>query len=146
MAAYSITELVNTDIETSIPTMALYTILSNPPFYTVPGIFNLREIIPGYAYRSGTLKNVTEDGNAKLSSELGVVKVFDLRTTLERNASAAPNLVNIETVWTPSEDEVGNAKPIPAEFFKDEAQVAIPNPHYCMLMLILVTGLCEYVH
>lgn len=119
-------ELLSTDIETSIPLDALHAILSSPPFYPISGTFNFREVIPGYAYRSGALKNITEEGKAKLALELGVMKVFDLRTVLERNASPPPELGHVEIVWIPSEEEPQAGELILADFFENEEQVFGP--------------------
>ena len=79
--------------------------LPSPPFYNVPHVHNFRDIggypIPpspqdanypkpnasvrrGLIYRSAALHGITEEGERVLRDELGVKKIFDLRSKLEK--------------------------------------------------------------
>ncbi|KAI3616495.1 protein tyrosine serine phosphatase [Moniliophthora roreri] len=90
-------------------------ILSRPPFVTVEGVINVRDL-GGYRstsfvnkttkrrllYRSAELASVTEKGKKQLK-ELGISKVFDLRsdTEIEKYNSPLPSIDGVEIVRTP---------------------------------------------
>ncbi|KAI0057609.1 hypothetical protein BV25DRAFT_1831060 [Artomyces pyxidatus] len=67
-------------------------ILSNPPFVTISGASNVRDlglhpgtrshVRPGYIYRSGELSGVTPQGQKDIR-ELGITTIFDLRSDTE---------------------------------------------------------------
>nr|POF22399.1 tyrosine-protein phosphatase [Quercus suber] len=62
--------------------------LPSPPFIEIPGIANFRglggdEIGPGLVFRSADPSKATKDGLTKMSKDLGIRIVFDLRSTPE---------------------------------------------------------------
>ncbi|EAU84322.2 hypothetical protein CC1G_01318 [Coprinopsis cinerea okayama7 len=70
-------------------------VLSKPPFVTVPGVINFRDLgsypstthpgkvtKPKLLFRSAELSGITDEGKAKLK-ELGVTQVYDLRSDTE---------------------------------------------------------------
>ncbi|KAH9482512.1 Triple specificity protein phosphatase PtpB [Psilocybe cubensis] len=90
-------------------------VLSKPPFVTIPGVINVRDLgnypsttekglitRPGYLFRSAELSGITEDGKVKLR-ELGVTKAFDLRsdTEIRKYNTPLPQIDGVEVVHTP---------------------------------------------
>ena len=71
--------LLNTDMMDSIDPNVVERLLSAKPFYKIEGGFNLRDLSdvnypalkPGYAFRSGSLENLTPQGQQDLV-QLGV--------------------------------------------------------------------------
>ncbi|KAL4899327.1 hypothetical protein BDW74DRAFT_116619 [Aspergillus multicolor] len=113
--AYSLQDLVATDIATALPKDAVAEVISRAPFATVPGIFNLRDISggtfsfstfpailrPGLVYRSGApASTLTEEGISVLSA-LGIRKIFDLRRIDERIKNPSPIINGVQIVWIP---------------------------------------------
>lgn len=88
--------------------------LSAPPFYRIPGVLNVRSIpLPpttskrGLILRSGETNHITPLGKIKLSQELGVTKIFDLRSDKERakfgsDSAYALNIPNVEIICAPA--------------------------------------------
>lgn len=82
-----IASVINTPIEDPIPPETLESILSNPPFISLPGSMNIRDIAtympgyikPGIIFRSGSLDYIAESSRPLLRSQLGLSKVFDFR-------------------------------------------------------------------
>ncbi|KAH9938005.1 protein-tyrosine phosphatase-like protein [Fomitopsis serialis] len=89
--------------------------LSQPPFITVPGVVNVRDlglypsetfpdsvIRPGFVFRSGEISSITEDGKATLR-ELGVTTVYDLRsdTEIQRYETPSPDIDGVDIVRLP---------------------------------------------
>ncbi|KZT71481.1 hypothetical protein DAEQUDRAFT_736668 [Daedalea quercina L-15889] len=89
--------------------------LSQPPFVTVPGVVNVRDLgsypsqtspgfmtRPGFIFRSGEVSSITEEGKEKLK-ELGVATIYDLRsdTEIERYESPCPDIDGVEIIRTP---------------------------------------------
>lgn len=87
-------------------------ILTKPPFIDIAGSFNARRIpIPQRAiYRTGSLENVTADGISSVQN-LGISKIFDLRSLKERSAFPFPSIPNVDTIWIPSTLEDPTATP-----------------------------------
>jgi len=103
------------DVIDPLPKEQVYLAFQTPPFIPVQGTFNTRDlglvpvgspgIRPGYAYRSGALSALTEDGKKVLIS-LGIKKIFDLRSVDEHSREADPEIEGVEVVWTkPKEQE-----------------------------------------
>ena len=105
--AENVNDVLNTDIRSPIPDSIESKILSLPPFVTIPGVTNFRDLShenqlrPGYAYRSGNLSDITEEGKTILADELGITTVFDLRNQGERERAPSPEIQGIETIWMP---------------------------------------------
>ncbi|KIO30403.1 hypothetical protein M407DRAFT_20470 [Tulasnella calospora MUT 4182] len=88
------------------------TILAAPPFYQIQGVLNVRSIpLPptsstrGLVLRSGETNNITPLGKLKLSQELGITKIFDLRSDKERakfGSDSALNIPDVEIVCVPA--------------------------------------------
>lgn len=100
-------DVLNTDIKTPIPTSTISKIISLPPFITIPGVSNFRDLSyennlrPGYVYRSANLSDITEDGKVMLAGELGITTIFDLRNEGERVKAPAPQIEGVDTIWMP---------------------------------------------
>lgn len=100
-------EVLNTDIRTPIPPAIVSQIISLPPFVVVPGVSNFRDLSHGpglrrgFAYRSGNLSDITDEGKAILVEDLGITTVFDLRNQNEIEQAPSPEIHGIETVWLP---------------------------------------------
>lgn len=105
--AENIQDVLNTDIRTSIPASIVSKILSLPPFITVPGVSNFRNLSSdnsirrGFVYRSGNLADITPEGKAVLANDLSITTVFDLRNVSEREKVPAPEIEGIEMIWMP---------------------------------------------
>lgn len=105
--AENVIDILSTDIRTPIPESIVSKIISLPPFVTLPGVSNFRdlshdnELRPGYAYRSGNLSDVEEKGKLILAEDLGVTTIFDLRNQGERERAPSPEIDGIETIWMP---------------------------------------------
>lgn len=103
-------ELAETDVLSAIPQTVFTPIISQPPFLIVPGTFNVRDIgqVPGspiragYVFRSGSLEGLHEDGFTLLADRLGVKRIFDLRTQLEREKHPEPSFPGVEFIWIPN--------------------------------------------
>ncbi|KAE8390575.1 protein-tyrosine phosphatase-like protein [Aspergillus alliaceus] len=120
---YNLQEILSSDIRTEIPAETVTTITSQPPFVSIPGLFNVRDISngdlrPGYVYRSGVISKISDEGKVTLRN-LGVTTVFDLRRPDERTKSPSPVIEGIEIVWAPYTQEPGPTDPLD---FKQEDQ------------------------
>jgi hypothetical protein len=112
--------LANTDVTECLPKEAVVQAQRSPPFVHVPGTFNTRDIglvplssgntgsrgpmRPGFAYRSGDLSRLSDDGKTMLAGKLGVKKIFDLRSLKEHENAPDPHVPDVENVWTRSEE------------------------------------------
>lgn len=103
-----ISELVRTDLREKLPPPIVAEILSSPPFVTIAGVTNVRDISStrtapnirqGFAYRSGSLTKITGLGMRKLVVDVGVKTIFDLRKPSERERFPSPEIPGAETVW-----------------------------------------------
>ncbi|KAI1487961.1 protein-tyrosine phosphatase-like protein [Biscogniauxia mediterranea] len=103
-------KLAEIDVSTEIPKEAYGPVLYNPPFVFLDGTFNTRDLglVPGsplranFAYRSGALGLLTDNGRAVLTGKLGIRRVFDLRSPEERAKMPDPVLDDVENTWIES--------------------------------------------
>ncbi|KAG8933224.1 hypothetical protein FRC01_010375 [Tulasnella sp. 417] len=79
--------------------------LSAAPFYQIQGVLNVRSIpLPpttsarGLILRSGETNHITALGKIKLSQELGITKIFDLRSDKERAKFGSDSTLDIPNV------------------------------------------------
>lgn len=110
-AAADLRALAETDVTQPILSDVVQVVLTSSPFVYVPGTFNTRDVglvptatrepsklRPGFAYRSGGLGRLTDDGKSLLAQKLGVKKIFDLRSVEERSTSPDPEITGIENI------------------------------------------------
>ncbi|KXJ90914.1 protein-tyrosine phosphatase-like protein [Microdochium bolleyi] len=108
--AAGLLKLAETDVSREITKDQYGPIITSPPFVYVDGTFNTRDLglVPnsplraGFAYRSGLLSNITDNGRAVLQGKLGIKRVFDLRSPEEREKAPEPVLEGVETTWIQS--------------------------------------------
>ncbi|OTB07090.1 hypothetical protein M426DRAFT_318448 [Hypoxylon sp. CI-4A] len=108
--AAALLKLAETDVSQEITKEQYVPVLTNPPFVFVDGTFNTRDVglVPGspvragFAFRSGALAQLTDNGRAVLAGKLGVRRVFDLRSPEERAAVPDPELDGVENTWIES--------------------------------------------
>ncbi|WEW60544.1 hypothetical protein PRK78_006031 [Emydomyces testavorans] len=112
---YDLETLVKTDVTTAIPSDIILPIISRPPFLTIPGVFNIRDIgqsttgtprvRDNFLFRSGMLSFISDAGKIKLASDLGIRKIFDLRSAAEREKLRPPQIDEVEIRWlAPAQD------------------------------------------
>lgn len=103
----SLLEVLHTDIRTPIPDTTVSKIISLPPFVTVPGVSNIRDLShgadlrPGFIFRSGNISDVTEEGKTILTGKLNISTIYDLRNQGERERALAPQIDGVEIAWAP---------------------------------------------
>ncbi|KPI37822.1 Tyrosine-protein phosphatase [Cyphellophora attinorum] len=82
--------------------------LSRQPFISTPSIVNARQLpLPirkGYAYRSGSLENITDNDKQALL-DLGIKTIFDLRSLKETSSNPEPEIKGVKVLWVPSTDD-----------------------------------------
>ncbi|KAI0853279.1 protein-tyrosine phosphatase-like protein [Daldinia vernicosa] len=108
--AAALLKLSETDVSQEITKEQYIPVLTNPPFVFVDGTFNTRDIglVPGspirsnFAFRSGALARLTDNGRAVLEGKLGVKRVFDLRSPEEHAGAPDPALQGVENTWIES--------------------------------------------
>ncbi|KAL4889077.1 protein-tyrosine phosphatase-like protein [Aspergillus ambiguus] len=102
--------LLQTDIRTELPADVVAGIITKPPFVSVPGIFNVRDLSsagssvlrPGLAYRSGApASSLSAEAQLALAQTLGITTIFDLRRPLERAKLPHPVIDGVQSVWVP---------------------------------------------
>ncbi|KAK1962533.1 tyrosine phosphatase [Colletotrichum sublineola] len=116
---YSVAKLLEvaaTDVRLPLQQSECAAILARPPFHSVPGTFNTRDIgrvpgsavRPGFAFRSGSLEGVGESGAAVIAKQLGVKRIFDLRSGDEREKYPEPEIPGVGNDWisTPYDTKV----------------------------------------
>ncbi|OJD12126.1 hypothetical protein AJ78_07230 [Emergomyces pasteurianus Ep9510] len=126
---YVLRDIVETNVLTSISADVVSHIISSPPFISVPGLFNFRDLsLPhatatplrkNYIFRSGMLHFIEDEGKVKLTTDLGVKKIFDLRSSGERGKFPPPEIEGVQVLWLPSTQDTvrfdwawfGNADP-----------------------------------
>lgn len=95
--------LLHTPITEPIDPQLVAEITSHPPWVSIPGTFNTRDlggsVKPGFIFRSGTLENVREEGLERIR-ELGIGVVVDLRSGRERREDPEIEFgEGVEGVW-----------------------------------------------
>jgi hypothetical protein len=80
-------------------------ILSEPPFFPVPGLINSRwlppPIRPSFILRSGAINHLSTEGKNTLFDS-GIRSIFDLRSLKERAVEPDPDIDGITARWEPS--------------------------------------------
>ncbi|KAF3388685.1 Tyrosine-protein phosphatase [Penicillium rolfsii] len=100
-------DVLNTSLVTPIPEQTVAKIISLPPFISVSGVSNFRDLSyennlrPGYVYRSANLSDITEEGKMMLAADLGITTIFDLRNEGERAKAPPPYIEGIDSNWLP---------------------------------------------
>ena len=132
MSASELRTISEVDVTQPLPPDQLKSALTSPPFIYVPGTFNTRDLglVPsssgptifrkGYAYRSGAIADLTNDGKSLLSQKLGVKKVFDLRSVAEHARGPAPEIDGVQVAWRESTEK--DAVVSPAEFVEGHGE------------------------
>lgn len=157
MSAAQLRAIAEIDVSLPLPAEQLKSTLLNPPFIYVPGTFNTRDLglVPspagpsnfrtGYAYRSGALVGIGNDGKALLAQKLGVKKIFDLRSIREHAQGPDPVIEGIENVWkeTAEEDAVVNI----ADFVDGDGEKGYENMYLDVLKIYQPSfkGVLEHV-
>ncbi|KAL5366199.1 hypothetical protein BJX96DRAFT_182387 [Aspergillus floccosus] len=101
--------LLQTDIRIELPSDTVARIITQPPFVSVPGFINVRDISSvdsavrrGVAYRSAAPPvALSTEAQSALVHSLGVTTIFDLRRPLERAKLPNPVIDGVQTVWLP---------------------------------------------
>ncbi|KAK1990950.1 tyrosine phosphatase [Colletotrichum falcatum] len=109
-SAAKLLEIAATDVRTPLQQSDCAAILAGPPFHSVLGTFNTRDIgrvpgsavRPGLAFRSGSLEGVGESGAAVLAGQLGIRRIFDLRSGDERERYPEPEIPGVANDWIPN--------------------------------------------
>lgn len=122
-------KLASTDVKTALSPEQYGPVLTSAPFVHVAGTFNTRDLglVPDsplrahYAFRSGALGGLTDAGKAALTSQLGVKRVFDLRSPEERERMPDPVIVGVENTWIRSSRP--DSRPDLARFVAGEGEV-----------------------
>ncbi|KAI0538154.1 protein-tyrosine phosphatase-like protein [Xylaria digitata] len=103
-------KLAETDVNNALAPEQYGPVISSPPFIFVDGTFNTRDLglapesplRTNYAFRSGALGGLTDNGKAALTGKLGVKRVFDLRSPDERTRMPDPIIDGVENTWIQS--------------------------------------------
>ncbi|EGO02003.1 hypothetical protein SERLA73DRAFT_71160 [Serpula lacrymans var. lacrymans S7.3] len=92
----------------------VHEVLSKPPFVQIAGVHNVRDLgsyptstpnaitKPGFAFRSAELSSISDEGRHHIR-DLGIVKIFDLRSDTEmvKYNSPIPTIDGVEILRTP---------------------------------------------
>lgn len=121
-------KLAETDVQNALEPEQYGPVLSSPPFIFVDGTFNTRDLglVPdsplraNYAFRSGAIGHLTDNGKAVLTGKLGVKRVFDLRSPDERSRMPDPVLEGVENTWIQSSGP--DSKPNLAHFVERDGE------------------------
>ena len=134
---FNLRSIVTTKITEPIPQPALSQILSSPPFISLPGSFNARSlpfpIRSNYAFRSGTLENITTADINSLKSH-NIKHIFDLRSLQETTDHPTPDIDDIEALWVPSSwDNETTSESRAAQYASDLDKFSIVKMYMDML-------------
>lgn len=125
MSPTKLRALAETDVRYPIATEQLLQALQTPPFIDVPGLFNTRDlgllslcdcdsgsaggggeakakgIRPGFLFRTGSLQHLhgNPKGQAVLRDQLGVRRIFDLRSKQEHSIGPDPIIEGVDSIW-----------------------------------------------
>jgi hypothetical protein len=107
--------LAQTDVSQPLSLDLLLQALSQPPFVSLPGSFNTRDlgrvpgspVRPGLVYRSGGFLGGSSSATTSvLRDQLGIRTIFDLRSVGEHARQPDPAFDGIRTVWVePGEED-----------------------------------------
>ncbi|VUC27261.1 unnamed protein product [Clonostachys rosea] len=126
----SLARFCTVPLDEPIPSDLLKDALSKPPFITLPGFFNVRDVgafTPGYVkpravFRSGMLDLIPSSNRASLRKELGLSKIFDFRRDDEIKAPTV-QVEGIEVFHCPYMDGKEAPPPFPpARFVLNEGE------------------------
>jgi protein tyrosine/serine phosphatase len=104
--SFDLETALNTNIAEPIDSVTVEHFLSQPPFVKADGVANARDLggdprtaplRKGYIFRSGLLEGITEQGKQDLV-DLGIKKIFDLRSAREIDVGPDPEIGGIEVV------------------------------------------------
>ncbi|KAI0974031.1 protein-tyrosine phosphatase-like protein [Xylaria arbuscula] len=103
-------KLAETDVNNALGPEQYGPVITSPPFVFLDGTFNTRDLglVPdsplraNYAFRSGAIGGLTDNGKAVLTGKLGVKRVFDLRSPDERTRMPDPVIEGVENTWIQS--------------------------------------------
>ncbi|KAI1355212.1 protein-tyrosine phosphatase-like protein [Xylaria sp. FL0043] len=103
-------KLAETDVNNALSPEQYGPVITSPPFVFLDGTFNTRDLglVPdsplraNYAFRSGAIGGLTDNGKAVLTGKLGVKRVFDLRSPDERSRMPDPVIDGVENTWIQS--------------------------------------------
>ncbi|KAK1828267.1 tyrosine-protein phosphatase [Podospora conica] len=112
-----------------LPPHILVRVLSHPPFVSVPGTFNTRDLglvpgsrlKPGLFFRTGSLAGLTDEGKRVLREEMGIRTIYDLRSVAEHAAQPDPEIDGVRVLWEESKEEKATAEL--GEFCEGEGEV-----------------------
>lgn len=97
LLATHITEPLDADVVAST--------LSTPPWLPTPSLINARAlplpIRPNHVFRSGSAERLSE-ADQRILHDVGIRKIFDLRSLKERMVNPNPNVQGIQNVWISS--------------------------------------------
>lgn len=117
--------LSETDVTQPIPKESIFAALATPPFLYIPGTFNTRDlgllpltppspsgntnsqtrkvgIRPGLIYRSGGFfpnGGFNDAAKTQLATQLGIKKIFDIRSVREHAHAPDPEIPGVKNVW-----------------------------------------------
>ncbi|KAI1271113.1 protein-tyrosine phosphatase-like protein [Xylaria sp. FL0933] len=103
-------KLAETDVNNALSPEQYGPVITSPPFVFLDGTFNTRDLglVPdsplraNYAFRSGAIGGLTDNGKAVLTGKLGVKRIFDLRSPDERSRMPDPVIDGVENTWIQS--------------------------------------------
>ncbi len=121
LSAAQLLELSETNVSHRLTPEEFLPALTQAPFINVEGTFNVRDlgkipsvdangggggVRPGFAFRSGMLVSLTPNGKATLAKDLGVRRVFDLRSKSEHATLPDPAVSeDVTIVWQEAAEE-----------------------------------------
>ncbi|KAK5628632.1 hypothetical protein RRF57_004347 [Xylaria bambusicola] len=126
-------KLAETDVKSALQPEQYGPVISSPPFVFLEGTFNTRDLglVPespmraNYAFRSGAVSNLTDNGKAVLTGKLGVKRIFDLRSPEERSRMPDPVIDGVENTWIQSSSP--DSKPDLDTFIAGEGEAGYEN-------------------
>lgn len=112
-----VAEATRQDIFKPLPAPLVQRVLGAAPFISISGVHNVRDVAlagsdiqhtpslkPGILFRAAALNGITQQGAAELA-QIGVIKIFDLRSERERKHSPTPDIPGVENIWIPASKE-----------------------------------------
>ncbi|KAK2000174.1 hypothetical protein LX36DRAFT_442580 [Colletotrichum falcatum] len=107
MTREQLERLTETDVRDPIPADVLLSALASPPFVPSTLLVNLRDlgsvpgstIRPGFIYRCGTLEAAARDSTALEWLAAKVTRIFDIRSSRERERHVDPEVEGVTNTW-----------------------------------------------